>query len=280
MNHVTTTSVHVGTTPPRTAAEQSAVAYADLFAQDAQEYGAPNFSRLNPDGIRNNCVLVTLAYLMGLRSVNELNPQIQATFQAEQKPDGIIRKTILKILELTGREFRYEPWKFKPVKLAEAEAEAAQKYREAKELCDEEGITEAEAAQRYRKAKELCDRQNVAEAEAAKRRHDATDFCVKCGVEEIGIWYVRLDSKNKVKSGHCIVLKDYFSGKGSDGGRIVMPGAFPEQYVDYQKSSAGDDRWSEVRGDWLTQIGKQGVQSDKLRVFVVGAFALTTPQTG
>ncbi|KAI7088730.1 hypothetical protein KC356_g3044 [Hortaea werneckii] len=344
MNHVTTAGVHVGTqmlnrlyqpasartntttvgaiTPPTTAAEQSASAHVKLFAQDVQEYGAPKFSSFNPDGIRNNCVLVTLAYLMGLKSVNELNPQIQATFQAEQRPSGINRKTILKILELTGRQFRYEPWKFKPAELAKAEAEAAEERRKAIERCDEKGISEAEAAQRRREAKVLCDKEGVAEAEAAKRRRQVTEFCFKWDVEEIGIWYVRINSKNEVHSGHCIVLKDYYWGKSSDGDRIVMPGAFPEQYVDYQKSSTGDDRWSEVRGgrltqkskdevvqndvmpgafpeqyvdyqksstgddrwsevegDWLTQISKDGVQNDTLRIFVVGAFALTPPPT-
>ncbi|KAI7355517.1 hypothetical protein KC320_g2822 [Hortaea werneckii] len=247
MNHVNTAGVHVGTqmlnrlfkpasatttagaiTPPRTAAEQSAVAHAKLLAQDIQKYGAPKFSSLNPDGLTNNCVLVTLAYLMGLKSVKDLNPQIQATFQAEQTPGGISEDTIVKILRLTGRGFRYDSW----------------------------GLTSSELAGKY----------------AAQKRRKETDLCVEWGVEEIAIWYKRLDSIGSVQSGHCIVLKDHYSGESSRGDRIVMPGAFPEQYVDYQESSTGDSRWSEVRGDWLNQIGKE-------KVIVVGAFALAPPQT-
>ncbi|KAI7466643.1 hypothetical protein KC351_g14404 [Hortaea werneckii] len=247
MNHVTTAGVHVGTqmlnrlfkpasatttvgeiTPPRTAAEQSAAAHVKLFAQDIQKYGAPKFSSLNPNGLTNNCVIVTLAYLMGLKSVDELNPQIQATFQAEQTPGGISEDTMLRILRLTGRGFRYDSW----------------------------GYTSSELAGRY----------------AAQKRRKETDLCVEWGVEEIAIWYRRLDSIGSFQSGHCIVLKDHYSGESSRGDRIVMPGAFPEQYVDYQESSAGESKWSEVRGDWLNQIGKE-------KVVVVGAFALTPPQT-
>ncbi|KAI7607402.1 hypothetical protein KC343_g13088, partial [Hortaea werneckii] len=203
MNHVTTAGVHVGTqmlnklfkpasatttvgaiAPPRTAAEQSAVAHAKLFAQDIQKYGAPKFSSLNPDGLTNNCVLVTLAYLMGLKSVKDLNPQIQATFQAEQTPGGISEDTMLKILRLAGRGFRYDSW----------------------------GLTSSELAGKY----------------AAQKRRKETDLCVEWGVEEIAIWYKRLDSIGSVQSGHCIVLKDHYSGESSCGDRIAMPGAFPE----------------------------------------------------
>lgn len=173
-------------------------------------------------------VLVTLAYLIGLKSVNELNPQIQATFQAERAAGGISEGAILRVLRLTGRGFRY----------------------------DSGGLSSSELAEKY----------------AAQKRRKETDLCVDWGVEGIGIWYNRLDPAGRFHSGHCIVLKDHYSGESSRGDRIVMPGAFPEQYVDYQESSMGDDRWSEARGDWSTPISKE-------REFVVGAFALTPPQT-
>ncbi|KAK4184549.1 hypothetical protein QBC35DRAFT_455133, partial [Podospora australis] len=72
-------------------------------------------STYNPSGSNSNCFFVTLAYLLGLKSVDQLPPAIHQKMQ--DSPDGVYAdfdmKDVKECLGATGRKYRLKQWLFK-----------------------------------------------------------------------------------------------------------------------------------------------------------------------
>ncbi|KAK5122223.1 hypothetical protein LTR85_004133 [Meristemomyces frigidus] len=83
------------------------------FEHDLKEAGLIGLSTYNPANAGNNCVFVTLAYLLGLKSVDDLDAKIRAHFP---KPTaaGIDMQTIITVFDLTEtqhhRRLKWQAW--------------------------------------------------------------------------------------------------------------------------------------------------------------------------
>ena len=97
------------TSEPTTELKNAAGGSEDDFGKDLESSGLIGLSSYNPGNADNNCVFVTLAYLLGLKSVNELNNQVKAFFPPPTAR-GIAPCTILTVLEKTGYEFKRISW--------------------------------------------------------------------------------------------------------------------------------------------------------------------------
>jgi hypothetical protein len=187
-----------------------ASADASDFVKALEEADLVGLSDYNPNDLQNNCVFVTLAYLLGLPNVDALNQELVSEMATRTK--GVPFLKVVDVLHKTGREFVWKSWKGNPT------------------------------ASGVKAAAPLHGGPPVKGTNVAWMR-DEQFLLGEWNVKQIGICYKRpakIDPKTKQvlqkSTGHCIVLKEGDPQKGPS-------------YLCYQKETNGKDAWKDARGD-------------------------------
>lgn len=106
------------------------------FIAALKEADLVGLSEYNPGQLKNNCVFVNIAYLLGKNNVDELDADIVKEMKKLQVPikkpggssglpGGLPFLQIAKILDMTGMQFVFKSWRSQPVEsLVKLEATA------------------------------------------------------------------------------------------------------------------------------------------------------------
>ncbi|KAK4215421.1 hypothetical protein QBC37DRAFT_386341 [Rhypophila decipiens] len=167
-------------------------------------------STYNPSGSNNNCFFVTLAYLIGLQSVDDLPLDVKE--EMKKLPNGVIvdyeMEEIDRCLKLAvGDKYQYhiKAWLFNDIG---SEIESATVIRRGSGLRRMLRMNPPNTNAMWRHEQFLLDTWQVS---------------------MLGVGYVTTDNKS-----HFVVLKE----------------GHPPAYVCYQHDSNGQDKWPEIKRNW------------------------------